>query len=109
MEQDAFKPYQQDKAEKRVKEIKGFYVHVFIYLVTNLVWIMILLYYNQMSSYTQYGFWGMGYGQVAMAVFWGVGILSHWFLVFGKNISFSKKWENRKIKELLDKENQKWE
>ncbi|WP_223034920.1 2TM domain-containing protein [Hanstruepera marina] len=109
MEQDLYKPYHLDKAERRVKEIKSFYVHVFIYLVSNLVWIMILLYYNEMSSYTQYGFWGKGYGQVPMAVLWGVGILIHWFLVFGKNISFSKKWESRKIKQLLDKENQYWE
>ena len=109
MKQDSNKPYQLRKAEKRVKEIKGFYVHLFVYFIVNLIWILVLVISNDMSSYTQYGFWGMGYGQVSMAIFWGIGILTHWFLVFGKNMSFSKKWENRKIKELLDKENKYWE
>jgi hypothetical protein len=36
--------------------------------------------------------------------FWGIGLFFHWFGVFGKNLLFSKSWEERKIKEYMDKE-----
>ena len=38
------------------------------------------------------------------AFFWGIGLAFHWVGVFGKGIVFSKKWEERKIKELMDKD-----
>jgi hypothetical protein len=109
MKRDSYKKYEVLQAEKKVKEIKGFYFHLFLYLVVNLTWVFVLLVSNEMSSYSQYGFWGMGYGQIAMAVFWGIVLLFHWLIVFGKRMSFSKKWENRKIQELLKEEKQYWE
>lgn len=109
MKRDSYKKGQLLKAEKKVKEIKGFYFHLFLYLVINLTWVFVLLFSNEMSSYYQYGFWGMGYGQIAMALFWGIAVLLHGLLVYGKKVSFTKKWENRKIQELLNKEKQYWE
>ena len=109
MKRDSYNKVQVLKAEKKVKEIKGFYSHLFLYFVVNLAWVFVLLVSNEMSSYSQDGFWGMGYGHVAMALFWGLALLLHGILVFGKKLSFSKKWENRKIQELLNKEKQYWE
>jgi len=109
MEQDTSRRLQVLKAEKKVKKIKRFYVHIFIYFVVNLVWFIVLLILGELSSYTKFGFWGMGYGQISMALFWAIGLLVHGQFVFAKNISISKKWEDKKIKALLEKESQRWE
>ena len=92
------------KAEKKVKELKGFYTHLFLYIIIILIWAVVLLVVKDVPSYSQYGLFGMGYGILATVVFWGIGIFFHWLGVFGKNISFSKDWENRKIQEFLDKD-----
>jgi len=103
IERDYFEEDLFIKAEKKVKELKGFYIHLFCYLIVILVWIIVLLVLNDTPSYSHYGFWGMGYGLYATALFWGIGIFFHWFGVFVKNLSFSKNWEDRKIKEFLEK------
>lgn len=102
MEQDYLEEERFLQAQKRIKNIKGFYTHLLIYLIAIIIWILILVNLNEVSNSLQYGFWGMGYGLVAMALFWGVGIVFHWFQVFGKEFIFSKDWEKRKVKELMD-------
>lgn len=100
------------KAENKVKKLKGFYFHLFLYLVVNLAWFLVLLFSNHVSSYYEYGFWGMGYGHVSTAVIWGVVLVIHYVLISGINVTFSKKWEQRKIQEFLnnDKNDKKyWE
>lgn len=109
MKQEHFKKIHVLEAEEKVKNIKGFYFHLIIYLVTNIAWVIVLAAIGEMSSYTKYGFWGMGYGQLSMALFWGIGLFIHWLFIFGKNMSISKKWEDKKIKEILNKNKQRWE
>jgi hypothetical protein len=36
--------------------------------------------------------------------FWGIGLLGHWFSVFGRDIFFGKNWEEKKIQELMEKD-----
>lgn len=96
MERDYLKEERFLKAEKKVKEIKGFYWHLFWYLAVNIfLWIMIVMNLDENESFFQYG-------HFATALFWGIGLGFHWLGVFGKNIVFSKDWEDRKIKELMD-------
>jgi hypothetical protein len=38
---------------------------------------------------------------------WGIGLFFHFLEVNNYNIFLGKNWENRKIKELMDKEQQK--
>lgn len=86
------------RAQKRIKEIKGFYWHLFWYLVVNIfLWVVIIMNLNQGESFFKYG-------HFSTAFFWGIGLFFHWLGVFGKNIVFSKDWENRKIKEYMDKD-----
>jgi len=92
------------KAQKRVKEVRGFYMNLFWYLVVNIAWVVVVLYLDSTESFFQYGFWGMGYGVVVNAVFWGIGLFAHWFLVFGKHLTFSKSWEDRKVEEFMKKD-----
>ncbi|SFZ92619.1 2TM domain-containing protein [Flaviramulus basaltis] len=87
------------RAQKRVKEIKGFYRHLLWYVIVN---VLIIL-----GVVAAYG-WDFSkiftFNAYSTALFWGIGIAFHWIGVFGKSVGFSKKWEERKIKEFMDKD-----
>ena len=86
------------RAQKRLKKIKGFYGHAFWYVVINL-FIIIMAALNSQTN-----FWS--FGTFSTAFFWGIGLAFHAMGVFGKNLFFSKSWEDRKIREFLEKEEQ---
>lgn len=81
------------KASKKVKEIKGFYIHLICYVIV----ISLLVYLNLKFSPKHLWFFYPMFG-------WGVGLIGHGIGVFGTDSLFSKNWEERKIKELMDKE-----
>ncbi len=91
-----------EEAQKRVRSIKGFYVHLTIYIFINAAIIIVNLQNHQISAENY--FWVF----LSTPLFWGIGLLFHWTRVFGPNFIFSKKWEERKIKEMMDKEKQLW-
>ncbi|AOW22004.1 hypothetical protein LPB138_04000 [Urechidicola croceus] len=86
------------RAQKKVKAIKGFYWHLFWYVAVNIFLIAGILYSSQSIEALYY------WGTYSTAIFWGIGLFFHWFGVFGKNLTFSKSWEERKIKEYMDKD-----
>ncbi|NJB72095.1 hypothetical protein GGR42_002586 [Saonia flava] len=98
MERDYFEEESYLRAQKRVKELKGFYWHLFWYMAVN-IFILIMIYrgLGKNDSFFRYE-------HFATAFFWGIGILGHWFGVFGIKGVFSKNWEKRKIKEYMDKD-----
>ncbi len=81
-------------AQKRVKEIKGFYIHALVYIVINAG---LLLANNRsgadLSNINAY--W--------TAILWGVGLAAHGASVFLPGLLFGADWEQRKIRELMDK------
>ena len=83
-------------AQKRVKSIKGFYIHFTVYVFVN-TFLCIQIY---LSSKNEFWRWE----SFATALFWGIGILAHGTSVFGGDLLFSKKWEERKIKEIMEKD-----
>lgn len=86
------------KAERRVNKIKGFYWHLFWYLAVN---VFILFKINKDLDP------GEDFFQLehfSTLFFWGIGLGFHWIGVFGRNLVFSKDWEERKIKEFMDKD-----
>ncbi|MFK8285332.1 2TM domain-containing protein [Capnocytophaga canis] len=87
-EQNAYR-----KAQERVMALKGFYNHLFSYIVINLFLVGLNLYQNPSNLWCLW---------VVFA--WGIGLVSHAFKVFAPNIFFGKNWEERKIKELMEKE-----
>lgn len=105
MEKNMFEEERYFNAQKRVKEIKGFYWNLFWYVFTNIVWLGLIVYFNAEEFFFEYGFWGMGYGLIPNVIFWGLGLIIHWFVVFGRHLTFSKSWEERKIKEFIEKDN----
>jgi hypothetical protein len=83
------------KAKKRVEELKGFYGNLISYCCV----IPFLIFINLKFSPEFHWFWFSAAG-------WGFGLLMHAFKVFG----YSSNWEERKIKEILNKQNnqQNW-
>jgi hypothetical protein len=80
------------KAKKRVNDIKGFYVHLFIYLIT----IPIIITVNLMFVPSFHWFWFSVLG-------WGMGLFFHWLGVFGfQKLDLGKDWEEKKIKEFMN-------
>ncbi len=80
-------------AKKRVEEIKIFYLHFGIYLIC----VPIFIYLNYLSKA------GFPWAIFPIAG-WGIGVVSHASEAFNYNPFFGKKWEERKIRELMDKE-----
>lgn len=81
------------RAKEHVEKLKGFYWHLAIYLV----FIPIFIWLNYRS---ETGFpWA-----IFPIVGWGFGILGHAVDVFGWNPFFGNDWEQRKIKEFMDKD-----
>ena len=92
--------YQQ--ALKRVKRIKGFYTHLIVYIVINIG----LLIVNNNNSTENFWRWQT----FSTVLFWGIGLLAHGLSVFMPTMLMGKDWEERKIRELMEKEKQnKWE
>ena len=87
-------------AKKRVEEIKGFYVHMTIYLIVNLI--LFLFAANVFNGLDRMHF--PSWGHFTTPFFWGIGLFFHGLKAFRRNITPIKKWEERKIKEYLEKE-----
>ncbi len=81
------------EARKKVKEIKGFYSHLTVYVLVISVLIFINLKYT--PEYLWF-FWS--------AIGWGFALLGHASKVFNWMPQFGKDWEEKKIKELMDEE-----
>lgn len=93
-------------AQKRVKSIRGFYTHATVYLIVNAVLIA-----AKAASGTPDEFFNFNQ-TFSTAFFWGIGLAFHALGVFGRNVFMGSDWEERKIREIMEKEQQsktKWE
>ncbi len=82
-----------ERAKRRVQELKGFYIHLTVFIVIN-VFLFII------NFLTTPGYWWF----LFVTLFWGIGLLIHGLSVFTRRGMFSKEWEYRKIKEYMEKE-----
>ncbi len=83
-----------EEAKKRVEELKKFYGNLVSYAVINVILIIINLVTSPGSLWF---YW--------VTIFWGIGILLHASKVFVLKGKFlGKEWEEKKIKEIMEKE-----
>jgi hypothetical protein len=82
-----------EKARKRVEEIKDFYVHLLVYITVNAGLFLI----NLVSSPGNWWFYWPLLG-------WGIGLLAHGVAVFGLRGFLGSEWEERKIRQIMEKE-----
>lgn len=83
------------RAKKQVEEMKGFYIHLSIYIVIN-TFILINI-YNHSDDFWQWHHF------VTLAA-WGIGLLFHASKTFGINLLFGKNWEERQIQKYIEKD-----
>ncbi len=82
------------KAKQRVEEIKGFYQHLFATVLIIPAIIFVNAKFNLSYHWLYFPIIGMS-----------LGLLIHWFGIFGiEIIGLGKNWEERKIKELMKEE-----
>ena len=84
-----------EKAKKRVEEIKGFYSHLIVYVVVNIGLFLLNL-------FTSPGAWWFYWPLLG----WGIGLFFHTMGVFVFSKFPGKQWEERKIKEVMNKMNE---
>ncbi len=82
------------KAIEKVEKLKEFYQNLLSYCLV----IPFLIFINLRFSPHFYWFWFPAFG-------WGIGLIFHFLEVNSYSIFFGRNWEERKIKELMDKEN----
>jgi sensor histidine kinase YesM len=82
-----------ERAWRRVRAIRGFYKHFFMYLVV-ITGLMII---NVMTVPKTIWF-------IYPAMGWGAGLLSHGALVWGAEFWLGREWEEKKIQQLLARE-----
>ena len=100
-----------EKAQAKVKRIKGFYNHLFIYVLFLILWFTL--------AGRFFGFIGASIGDADDGFFewaninlwlnpliWGVIVVIHAFFVFGTTGKRIRKWEDRKIEEFMTEEEQ---
>ncbi|MCG7279751.1 2TM domain-containing protein [Chryseobacterium taklimakanense] len=82
-----------EQAKKRVKQIKGFYIHAGVFILVN-----VFLVFLKFMKHGQIDFnvWGTS--------LWGVGLAAHGASVFLPDFFLGRNWEERKIRELMDKQ-----
>ena len=98
MEPDYKKKLSYKSAQKRVKDIKGFFVHLLVYIFINTaIFIIITKDQGLLEGLTEFG-------NYSTMFFWGIGLVAHWASVFGPNFIFGKKWEEKKIREIMDQD-----
>ena len=98
MEPDISKLEQYARAKKQVKKMRGFYSHLLVYVVVNIMIVIINIQdLEPGESYFQYK-------NFFTLFFWGIGLAIHGLTVFLPGIVLGKKWEERKIKEFMDNE-----
>lgn len=82
------------EAKRRVKKMKGFYIHALVFVLVNLFIIAQNVRQGEpLDSLNNY----------YTAIFWGIGLLAHGVSVFVPGVIFGRKWEERKIRELMDR------
>ena len=94
------------RAKKRVDELKGFYIHLGVYIAVNIFLSARQVYGDMQDGFTfteaifdlsTYWVW----------IFWGIGMFLHAFRVFGSHLILGKDWEEKKINEFMNEDKNK--
>lgn len=96
-----------ERAKNQVALVKGWYTHFAIYLIINIGLQLFYAGFFDDSSITQHmPLWV----RLTTPGIWGLNLLGHWLYVFkGWRVKNPlKNWEERKIKEFMDREQEEW-
>lgn len=87
------------RAKKRIEEIKGFYIHLTVYVIVN-AFILVNIFIRSLDGGET--FWK--FSTFFTLIFWGIGLVFHAAKTFNLNPFFGKKWEERQIQKYIEKD-----
>ncbi|WP_430412616.1 2TM domain-containing protein [Kordia sp.] len=96
------------RAKKKVENLRGFYVHLIVYVVINT-----FITWQQVAEHIENGHTLQqafkDNGTYMLWALWGIGLVLHGINVFITNGTFGQNWEERKIKQYMEEDNsQTW-
>ena len=87
------------QAKKKVKLLRRFYIHLFIFLIVNITLLVKLIMLEKDESLDT-----LVWLILNVMITWSIGIIIHAWCFFDGKILFSKDWEQRKIEEFIQDE-----
>lgn len=87
------------EAKKRVSALRKFYIHLFIFLVVNIGLLFNLIMLEKDESLNIF-VWVI----LNIMISWSIGLFIHAWIVFKGKVMFSKAYEDRKIQEFIEEE-----
>lgn len=104
METNYLEQKRYERARKQVKRISGFYSHLLVYVVINLMIVIVNI--QQLAPDESYFQWH----NFTTLGLWGIGLLAHGLSVFLPTLMLGRGWEENKIQKLMEKERRNtWE
>jgi hypothetical protein len=79
------------RAKKRVEALRGFYVHLTVYVIVNLFLFLLNIFASPGSLWFYWPLLG-----------WGIAIVLHAVSVFGSGRLSGTDWEEKKIREIME-------
>ncbi|WP_166922083.1 2TM domain-containing protein [Flavobacterium poyangense] len=108
-QEDYFQKFGSDEnfsiAYRKMRRIKGFYSHLKIFIIVNVIIIVANLNRDLFGRGADiYDSGLLDWRTYSTAIFWGIGLFFHGFSVFGEDLFFSHEWQQKKIQKYMDKE-----
>ncbi len=108
MEKTQYDPAKLEKAIKKLTILKGFYSHLVVYLIINLLGLLFFLMYgvanmDKLADLDPNIREWLSWNVILTPLLWGIGLFFHWLYAFQKKPSSLRDWEERQIKKYMEK------
>lgn len=101
-----------ERAQKKVKDIKGFYGHLAVYVIVVSIVLLtrgrFMSIQNTIFQNSDYLNW-IDWNVFGTPIIWGLFLVAHGTRVFGKNPFLGKTWEERQIQKYMEEDRNKSE
>ncbi|WP_347925217.1 2TM domain-containing protein [Pontimicrobium sp. SW4] len=87
------------EAKRKVKSLRRFYIHLLFFLIVNVALMFNLIMLEKDESLNIF-VWAI----LNIMITWSIGVFIHAWIVFKGKILFSKAYEDRKIEEFMNEE-----
>jgi 2TM domain len=94
-----------DRALKKMKDIKGFYSHLVVYIMVNL---FLTVAHMGIFTHELVDIDLPSWSYFTTPFFWGIGLFFHGLYVFQHKFRFFRDWEERKIKEYMERDEEEF-
>ena len=93
------------RAKQRVDKLRGFYTHVAAYIIVSVILLIIWVIRDQINN-DSFNSVMNNYVLMFIWIGWGIGLLVHIAAIFVLPLLFGKNWKERKIRKIMDEEEQ---